>query len=73
MSDDKAQLMGEPELMEAAEGIFDGWYASSSKIDWEDFLDRLESQTDYDLGGSLDSPLIRRIKAHIRDYRRLAA
>jgi hypothetical protein len=65
--------MSEEELMEAAESVFNGWYAEDSRIDWEDFLDRLEKHTDYDLGGSLDSPLIRRIKAHIRSYRKLAA
>ena len=60
----------EAELLEAAEGIFDGWYSDETRIDWEDFLDRLEKQTDVDLGDSLDSPLIRKIKAHIRDYRK---
>lgn len=64
--------MSEANLMEAAESIHDGWYPSG-RIDWEDFLDRLEQQTDFDLGNSLDSPLIRRIKAHVRAYRKLAS
>jgi hypothetical protein len=63
--------VGEDELMKAAEGVFDGWYADARRIDWEDFLDRLEAQTDVDLGKSLDSPLIRRIKKHVTAYRKL--
>lgn len=58
----------ESKIMEAAESIHDGWY-SEGRIDWEDFLDRLERYADVDLGNSMDSPLIRRIKAHIRKYR----
>ena len=56
--------------MTEVEAVHDGWYATG-RIDWEDFLDRVEQRTDYDLGSSLDSPLIRRIKAHVRAYRRL--
>ncbi len=61
--------MTEAELLKAAEEIYGGWYADS-RIDWEDFLYRLEKQTEYELGNSMDSPLIRRIKAHIREYRK---
>lgn len=63
--------MTEAELMVAAEGIYDGWYAASGRVDWTEFLDRLEAQTDHDLGNDLDSPLIRRIKRHINAYRKL--
>lgn len=63
--------MTEDELLKAAEGIYDGWYADVERVDWEDFLFRLEEQTDYDLGQSLDSPLIRKIKKHIAAYRKL--
>lgn len=59
------------ELLSAAEGIVDGWYASG-RIDWNDFLDRLESQTGIDLGSDLTAPHIGRIKAHVRAYRRQA-
>lgn len=55
------------ELLSAAESIYDGWYADRC-VDWDHFLDLLEQQTNVDLGESLDSPLIRRIKAHIRKY-----
>lgn len=57
--------------MAEAEAVYDGWYAATDRVDWEDFLDRLEQRTDYDLGSDLNSPLIRRIKAHVRVYRRL--
>lgn len=62
--------MNESEIMQAAESIYDGWY-SDSRIDWENFIDRLESYTEVDFGNSMDSPLIRRVKAHIRKYRKL--
>lgn len=63
--------MTDEELMEAAESIFDGWYADRTRIDWDDFLYRLECATDVDLGSNMMSPQIARIKAHVRAYRRM--
>jgi hypothetical protein len=63
--------MEEAELLKAAENIYDGWYADAPRVDWTDFLDRLESHTDVDLGSQMDSPLIRRIKRHINAYAKL--
>ncbi len=63
--------MTNAEIMDAAESIFDGWFADSARIEWDDFLDRLERHTDTDLGGDMDSPLIRKIKRHIGAYRKL--
>ncbi len=57
------------ELMTEAEAIVDGWYADGT-IDWEDFLYRLEERADVDLGNDADSPQIRKIKAHVRKYRK---
>ncbi|MER7445028.1 hypothetical protein [Micromonospora avicenniae] len=65
-----------PEILEAAESIYDGWFAHASRVDWPEFLDRLEGQEFDSIGGRLDlgdslmSPATRRIKAHIRDYRK---
>ena len=50
------------------EDVFDGWYSEGS-IAWDDFLDRLEGST-YDLGESMESPAIRRIKAIVRELRK---
>lgn len=61
----------ERELFSAAESICDGWFPDDTRIDWDSFLDRLEAWTDIDLGDSMDSPLIRRIKSHIRSYRKM--
>jgi hypothetical protein len=64
-----------PDILEAAESIFDGWYADEARIDWTDLLDRLEGAEYVDLGGRLDlgdsmsSPAVLKIKAHIRAYR----
>lgn len=67
------------EILTAAEEIFTGWYARTNRIDWPEFLDRLDGQ-DFaslggmlDLGNSLDTPAITKIKAHITAYRRLTA
>ena len=61
------------ELTDAAENIVDGWYANGGSIEWEDFLYRLEEHTGIELGDSLDSPMIRAIKKHVRAYRSLAS
>lgn len=63
------------EVMKAAEEVYDGWFADV-QIDWENFIDRLDGMTlesgqVLDMGTSMDSPLIRKIKAHIRSYRKL--
>jgi hypothetical protein len=62
--------MTDAELYTAAESVHDGWYADT-RIDWEDFLDRLESYADVDLGCDLLSPRIKGIKRHIAAYRKL--
>ncbi|MER7166776.1 hypothetical protein ABT336_12030 [Micromonospora sp. NPDC000207] len=64
------------EILEAAQDINNGWWANKSRIDWTEFLDRLEGTTLSDgtrlgLGNSMVSPAIRRIKKHIADYRKL--
>lgn len=64
------------EIREAAESIYDGWFADSERIDWENFLDRLEGivlndGTELDLGTDTQSPAIKAIKAHIRAYAKL--
>ena len=65
-----------PEILTAAEGVFDGWFADEKSIDWENFLDRLdgmrlEDDSRVNLGNDMESPAIKKIKAHIRAYRRL--
>lgn len=49
------------------EEVHDGWYPKG-RVDWEDFLDRLERRG-YDLGESMLSPAIKRIKAIVRELR----
>lgn len=60
-----------PEILEAAEKLYDGWYAQSERIDWGDFIDRLERYADVDLGSDMLSPTIKAIQKHIRAYRKL--
>lgn len=57
------------EILAAAEEIHDGWYADKP-VDWQNFIDRLESYTDVDFGTNMDSALIKAVKKHIRAYRK---
>ena len=63
------------ELKRAAEMIVDGWY-SEVRIDWGDFIDRmeqyeLEDGNFPDFGEDMDSPAIRQLKSHVRAYKAL--
>lgn len=62
------------EIFEAAEAVFDGWYIEAPRIDWQDFLDRLDGMplddgAKLDLGDDMTSPAIQAIKARVRRYR----
>lgn len=56
-------------IRETVESVFDGWYAEVPRIDWDDFLDRIEARG-YDLGKDMLSPAIKRIKAIVRELRK---
>lgn len=73
MADDREIYTAEDadSIREDIESIFDGWYADAERVDWDDFLDRLERRG-YDLGDELTSPAIRRIKAIVRELRKQA-
>lgn len=58
-------------VLEAAESVFDGWYANGERIDWHDFIDRVEQMSGADLGTDMLSPTIKGIKVHVRKYRKL--
>lgn len=63
------------EILAMAEAVYDGWYADT-RIDWENFLDRLdgselEDGSQLDLGNDMSSPLIEAIQRHIRAYAKL--
>lgn len=51
------------------EAVHDGWFADQGRIDWESFLDRLEARG-YDLGASMQSEAVKRIKSIVRELRR---
>ena len=64
------------EILQLAYSIVDGWYSDGTRIDWEDFLYRMDSSelddgSRIDLGNSMLSPAIRKIKSEVRKYRRL--
>lgn len=60
-----------PDMLEVAERIHDGWYDSEMRIEWIDFIDRLEKGSDWDFGCDMDSPTVRAVKSYIRAYRKL--
>lgn len=64
------------EIIAMAQEIYAGWYNNSQRIDWDNFLDRLDgSQLEdgsiVDLGNDMGSPAIRKIQGEIRAYRKL--
>ena len=54
------------DLLSLVETIYDGWYADEPRIDWHNFLDRLERIGMYDMGSQMDSPAIKAIKKYVR-------
>jgi hypothetical protein len=68
---DLNNAMSDADVLIVAESIYDGWYAESGRVEWDDFLDRLEIYADIDLGSDMMSPGIKLIKRHIANYRKL--
>jgi hypothetical protein len=63
------------EVFTAAEIVYDGWFADKPKIDWFDFIDRLDSTpledgTILDLGDDMFSTAIQAIIQHVRNYKK---
>ena len=58
-----------PTVLESVEEIFDGYFADEEKIDWHEFLQRLEVGYEFDLGSSMDSEAIKQIKKHVKKIR----
>lgn len=61
------------EILAAAEEVYNGWYTNGTKIDWEEFIDRIDGSplddgTTLDLGDSPLSPAINKIKQHVQAY-----
>lgn len=49
----------------------EGW-VTDARVDWDDYLDRVERDLRLDLGEDLDSPAIKRVLAIARRVRREA-
>lgn len=56
-------------LVAAVESVYDSWWAGRARIDWHDFLDRVEDMADVDLGDDMLSPTIKAIKVYVRTLR----
>lgn len=66
------------EVLEVAEDVHDGWFSNASKIDWEDFWNRMDGyelkehdNREIDLGTDGDSAAMRKIQRHIRAIRKM--
>lgn len=57
------------EIIKSVHEITEGFYMNCN-FDWEDFLNRLEKWNHIDLGGSLQSPAIRKIQNEARKYKK---
>lgn len=58
------------EILDLAKMVYEGFY-DGKKIDWDDFLDRMDGSTlangdVLDLGDSMLSPAVIKIKTHVR-------
>lgn len=65
------------EILHIAESTYDDWFADDDRVDWEEFVDRmdgthLQDDTRLSMGNQMDSPAITMIKKHVREYRRNA-
>lgn len=57
------------EVLKHAEEVYDTYFASEERIDWEDFIDhmaRISPRYDFN---EYDNPAIRKIQRHIRRIR----
>lgn len=64
------------EILDQAEEVFNGWYANESRVDWDDFLYRLDGMDladgkKLDLTSDMMTPAVKAIKKHIGEYRKL--
>ena len=57
------------EVITAIETIFDGYYADAPRVDWFNFLDRVESLAMVDFGSDMDSPVIKQVKKIVKELR----
>lgn len=57
------------DILTAAFDIVEGWYLEE-RIDWADFLDRLETWVAIDLGSKMDAPWIEYLKKKVRAHRK---
>jgi hypothetical protein len=59
-----------PEVLTAAEDVYDDYYSETERIDWDEFIDRfviyVEGTWDIE---NYDSPAARAIQSHIRRLR----
>jgi isocitrate dehydrogenase len=58
-----------PELLAVVETVFEGYYADEPRIDWQQFLSRVEQYGHCDLGSSMDSPAIMAIRKYVKKIR----
>lgn len=58
------------QIKEAVDSVYEGWYAGEGRIDWDDFLYRVEALGGVDLGTDAMSDEIKEIKSYVRKLRR---
>lgn len=56
-------------ILTAAYDILEGWYLEE-RIEWTDFLDRLEVWVSIDLGSDMTAPWIELLKKKVRAHRK---
>lgn len=57
------------DVMIAIETIFDGYFSDEPRIDWFNFLDRVESLALVNFGSDMDSPAVKQVKKIVKGLR----
>jgi hypothetical protein len=68
---DKNHIVADELVFKRAEEVYDGWFAGEPRVDWDNFLDKLEDYAGIDLGEDMLSPNIKAIKRHVANYRKM--
>lgn len=58
-----------PDILQLAERTHDDWFSDTTRIDWEEFLDRMCADPDIDWDiEQMDAPAVQKIQRHVRRY-----
>lgn len=57
------------DVRDVIETVFDGYYADEPRINWHEFLDRVERYALVNFGSDMDTPVIKAVKKIVKQLR----